>query len=159
MTATAALDTPMRLADPGTLPRRTASAKPVSSRAADVDCDMAQQILECLVLWKVCEDTARAEETYDLLEDVLGLHAAQVTLDPDEVRRLTLRCTNLLEKLTGIPARLRADFPGDDMDQAIRNAQNALTEATSHAPIPAVVRLRRLALAASHLLDLVGAKL
>ncbi|MFF8786812.1 hypothetical protein [Streptomyces sp. NPDC015125] len=140
---------------------------------------MVQRVLDRLVQWEICETVAQAEETYGLLEEVLGLHAARhVTLEVTELHRLTQRCTELLEKLTAVPALLTEEFPGDDMRQALRNAQRVLDEPSSPVAAPSAGRLRRVAqlgrkppsqesaaaigylrrcaLTASDLLDLVG---
>ncbi|MFI0742777.1 DUF6415 family natural product biosynthesis protein [Streptomyces sp. NPDC021100] len=98
---------------------------------------------------RFCE-AADAEETFDLLDEILGLTT------PDAVREEALaeELRALLRKLVDQCGFLLARSPGEQTQRAIDRARELARMPLPAPPVPALGHLRRLAWAAAFLLEL-----
>ncbi|WP_370417334.1 DUF6415 family natural product biosynthesis protein [Streptomyces sp. QH1-20] len=101
-------------------------------------------------------DAAWAGAVYEDLEAVLGEHTAHTPPGTDETRELTLRLLPVLRQLAGEARLPVAATAGCEAHRVAGRARTLLTVAPPSDPIPALVYLRRVALATLDLLDLTG---
>ncbi|MFI8943203.1 DUF6415 family natural product biosynthesis protein [Streptomyces syringium] len=99
---------------------------------------------------------ARAGAVYEDLEAVLGEHAVHPPPGADEIRELTRRLVPVLRQLADTARLLVAATAGTEAHRALGRARDLLIVAPPSDPLPALVYLRRVALATLDLLEFTG---